>query len=447
MGPLFLIILLFMGISLPIHGYAATQYLTTTEIPKTFSGQVDMCLACHFEEPDKAHGRRVLGCFECHLGNPLSGIKETAHQGMVKNPGELFVAPKTCGQTGCHVNEVNWVKNSLMATNRGIISTLRYYWGEATDQNENITTWLIRQKGLDSPAIDYFRKMCGSCHLGLEKGLLPDFLSQKGGGCTACHNSSLEGVGKEKKHAQITKFVPMKNCVKCHNRSGRIGLSYQGMYETEGYGTPFIEAELAPYQLEDGRFYLPMRPDVHHSKGLICIDCHTQKEVMGDGHMKAHIEEQLEIECTTCHQNRKALVDLAKRDGLLHPYSGKADTSKKPLSKIDIRELENGRIVLMGKADKKPHPLRPPKPGQCNTGVHSRLSCQACHATWVPQCYGCHVRADKSEKQLDKLNGQMTFGNWTEFRSFIRYERPVLGVRQVGGPGKESSKIVILVPG
>ncbi len=431
---------------LPIFGYAATQRVPTTNIPKTFSGQVDMCLACHFEEPDKAHGRQVLGCSECHMGNPLAGEKEKAHRGMIRNPGELSVARSTCGQTGCHVNEVDWVKNSLMATNRGIISTLRYYWGEAADQNEVITVRSIRQGNLTSPAIDYFRKMCGSCHVGLEKGKLPDFLSQKGGGCTACHNDVPEGVAKEKRHVRITKFVPMKNCLKCHNRSGRIGLSYQGIYESEGYATPFIDGEFSPYILEDGRFYLPMLPDVHHAKGLICIDCHTQKEVMGDGHMRAHIEEQVEIECSTCHRSSKGLKEMAERNGLIHPNEAEG-RERQPLSRINVKQLENGEVVLIGKADRRPHPLRAPVPDKCNTGAHSRLACKACHATWVPQCYGCHVRADKGEEQLDKLTGKMTPGNWTEFRSFIRYESPMLGIRQMNKSKGSSSEVVILVPG
>jgi len=26
-----------------------------------------------------------------------------------------------------------------------------------------------------------------------------------------------------------------------------------------------------------------------------------------------------------------------------------------------------------------------------------KLECYACHFTWVPQCYGCHVKVDYSE--------------------------------------------------
>ncbi|NDY43729.1 amino acid ABC transporter substrate-binding protein, partial [Dissulfurirhabdus thermomarina] len=68
-----------------------------------------------------------------------------------------------------------------------------------------------------------------------------------------------------------------------------------------------------------------------------------------------------------------------------------------------------------------------------------RLSCQACHSTWVPQCYGCHVRADRSQAMLDKVAARETPGRWSEFRSFMRHESPPLG--------RKGDEVVILVPG
>jgi hypothetical protein len=40
-------------------------------------------------------------------------------------------------------------------------------------------------------------------------------------------------------HARYTTRIPTANCLKCHNRSNRIGLSYEGIFESEGYGTPY----------------------------------------------------------------------------------------------------------------------------------------------------------------------------------------------------------------
>ena len=48
---------------------------------------------------------------------------------MVLNPGDLRHVEKTCAVEGCHPKDAHKVKNSLMATNRGILGTLLYYWG------------------------------------------------------------------------------------------------------------------------------------------------------------------------------------------------------------------------------------------------------------------------------------------------------------------------------
>ncbi len=358
---------------------------------------------------------------------------------MILNPGELRYARKTCGQSGCHVSQVEWVKSSLMATNRGILSTLRYYWGEAKDQNENITVRDVLDNGLESPALSYYRKLCATCHLWMEKGALPGFLSEKGGGCTACHSTEAPKKG----HVQMLRTVPLKNCVRCHNRSGRIGLSYQGIYESEGYGTPYVNGDLSDKQLEDGRYYLSLPDDIHHRSSLVCIDCHTQKEVMGDGKAHAHMEQQVKITCRTCHSTGEALKKAMAEDAeRIARTKGPAD--------LPGLVLERGQVFLKGKLDQKLHALKPPKPVTCASGVHKRLSCQACHSTWVPQCYGCHVRADYSKTQLDKLSMQNTPGLWQEFRSIIRFEAPPLGVLEAGPDletGASEQSVVILVPG
>lgn len=411
------------------------------EVTLTSGGLVDLCLGCHDERPGKAHGREVLGCALCHLGDPLAGDKIRAHRGMVLNPGELRVAEQTCGRSGCHPNQVGWVKNSLMATNRGIISTLRFYWGETEDHNEDLSVDRLLETGQSSPALDYFRKMCGSCHLWMERGALPYFLARKGGGCTACHLVEAEGQGPEASHPLIVRRIPTENCVRCHNRSGRIGLSFQGRLESEAYGTPYEGGDFSSLQLEDGRFYQLLDDDIHHRQGLICIDCHTQKEAMGDGSRHAHFEEQLEVTCRTCHGDaealgRMAIADRARREGKAFPTAAGGLAAEPP--RLQVVE-ETDAYFLKGKWDEKSHPLNAPDPVACGHPAHRRLSCQACHSTWVPQCYGCHVRMDPSKTQADKIANRVTPGLWDEFRSFLRYESPPLGVLE--------DEVVILVPG
>ncbi len=390
----------------------------------TSTGHVDMCLSCHkTEKLDAAHDTKILGCSPCHLGDALAIDKSGAHKGIVKNPGDLRVVEKTCGIEGCHAADVKKVKNSLMATNRGILATLLYYWGEAPDQNGVFSVEELLKSGENSLAIDYYRKLCGTCHLWKQKGDLPGFFGEKGGGCTACHfikDENLDPEAAKKVHPLITKKVPVSNCVRCHNRSGRIGISYTGVYESENYGTPYEEGAMSSKELPGNRFYLDISDDVHHRQGMACIDCHTRNEIMGDGTSYAHYEEAVEIECATCHNQDQ--VGVTRKNSPLNNVVKKDDA-----------------YVLVGKITEKVHPLKAPKSGVCDFAGHKRLGCDSCHSTWVPQCYGCHVKYDRSDTDLDKLTLEQTKGWWSEGRSYIRYERPILAVWD--------EQVVIVTPG
>ncbi len=389
-------------------------------------GRIDMCLACHQQERlDAAHDTKVLGCAVCHLGNPLTVDKAKAHTGLVKNPGDLRVVGKTCGLEGCHAIDVPKLKNALMATNRGIISTMRYYWGEAPDQKSDLSVETLITTGQNSLSLDYYRKLCGSCHLWKAKNDLKDgpaYYNEKGGGCTACHatkGTAAKGEDPAKVHPLISKKVPSENCIRCHNRSGRIGLSYQGLCESEGYGAPLKEGKRAGKQLADGRFVLELEDDIHHRQGMACIDCHTREEIMGDGNRYAHYEEQLEIRCATCHSKTPGTTSKNRR--------------------LNNLVKDGGDSLLVSKLDGKKHPLHPPRPGDCDYPGHRRLSCESCHSGWAPQCYGCHLKLDRRETHLDKLTLKETPGWWEEGRSWLRYEKPTLGVW--------GSRVVIVTPG
>ena len=51
---------------------------------------------------------------------------------MVSNPSDLNHAPKFCGK--CHADQIEKVRQSLMATVKGEINLTRYAWGEVWER-------------------------------------------------------------------------------------------------------------------------------------------------------------------------------------------------------------------------------------------------------------------------------------------------------------------------
>jgi len=378
------------------------------EIPVLTTGKPELCLLCHEEKiQERAHQREVLGCSSCHLGNPLTPTKDEAHKGLVKNPADLRVIERTCGQANCHPGDVKKVRNSLMATNHGILRRLIEVFGEKELLKKyphlKVADLYHSTSAFEqSKALDYFRKLCGSCHLYLEKEKFEGFLAEKGGGCVACHlEGKKEDLKQKKLHPKLVKAIPLEKCVKCHNRSGRIGLTYQGLYETPQGG-------IFDKRLPDGREVVKITPDVHYQKGLQCIDCHTRDEVMGNGSFYKGISESLEVRCETCHLEEGKTEKGRTLSQLIHTDEG---------------------LFQKRKLDGKFLPIKRPKE-VCQAKIHERLSCSACHATYMPQCMGCHVRFNPKERHLDKIKARETEGLWEEHESYRVLEDPPLALYQ-----------------
>lgn len=473
-----------------------SQEPTIIEI-RPFGGKLgpERCLTCHFgiEDLSGSHPNSVFGCVSCHGGNGPDLDKERAHLGLRggRNPARLDLAPASCGTAKpgvgvCHserthplLNRVDNVPRSLMATNAGIISILRFQWGlerepalrfgikPVSDGTTSLPTVPLEKTrdGRFNLANSHFRKFCATCHL-----WAPRRRERMGRleGCPACHAPYEEGgryrggdptvnrdeVGHAATHT-ITNMIPDERCRACHNRSGRIGLNYHGQMESAQYGTPFVRGGLNDYTLSDGRFVLRLVPDIHHEKGMGCIDCHTGQDTMGDGRIYAEMKDQIEIRCEDCHGGYAApprTVAVHKNDPLVRtlvtgsPFLKLSEgdiilqTSKgRPLPHI---RKQGERFVLTGKLTGKQHPVNviTGKNNGHTIKGHERLECDTCHSAWSPQCYGCHQVLDFGKKATDHLSGEVTPGRWAEGRTFFRFERNIYGINSRG-------KVGILVPG
>ncbi len=384
------------------------------------------CTRCHVAQEkgfSAAHVAFSQDCTLCHSGDTTSATKIAAHRGLIAFPGDMDSARQACG--GCHADKVNGVARSLMHTGAGMVASTRRAFGEPTDRPGHNDLMHLTH----SPADSLLRKQCASCHLGQKKTVHRlDATRDRGGGCLACHINAQVSQA----HPALTAQVSDARCFGCHSRSGRISLNYAGLAETD---TPAATTG----KLADGRL-VEFRPaDLHHGAGMGCIDCHTERDLMGLGidHSPALAKQAVDIACSDCHKITRTISRAQwseKYRNLLPriPFHSDAGTrfpvtaKGTPLWNIELR---GDRAWLHRKDGHGVIPIPPYQDGKHPLATqHTRLSCSACHSQWVPQCYGCHMDFGAGRHQYDHADRANTPGRWNSQRSGVRNDLPPLGV-------------------
>ncbi len=377
----------------------------------------------------------------------------------------------------------------------------------------------------------YLRQECLRCHTGVKgRSKRGDY---RGMGCSACHIPySNEGFYEgndptipkdERNHLLVHTIqatrdtyveihgikysgIPVETCTTCHDRGKRIGVSYQGLMET-AYKSPFLDDGSDQPKLHT-KHYLHLKADIHMKKGMLCQDCHTSIDVHGDGLLAGTTIAPVEIECQDCHGTPdKYPWELPI--GYSDEYSEKAKTGKprgvatklpeylKQGKVYDVKDgylltargnpfgnvVRDGDEVIVHTAGGKDLRLKPLKKlsnekkfskeghvAMVMIKKHmDRMECYTCHATWAPQCYGCHIKVDYSqgEKHPDWIamgnavdisgltadaRGEfkkfLIDGKISETRSYLRWENPPLAQNGEGRispaiPGCQTTVTVI----
>jgi len=422
----------------------------------------ESCLICHasMKGLSESHNPAVMGCVACHKGDPYATSKLTAHRNMILVPGNFSNVRQTCGTQNCHADVADRMQKSLMTTQSGIIAVDKFVFGETASLNDTFHIQNLAHTAADI----HLRNLCAGCHLGMEKTKIgnAEWLD-RGGGCNACHlhysddasasmkrMQSKTSISADEIHPTIDIQVSNDRCMSCRSRSGRISLSYEGWNE-RGEGTAHNSSARTKV-LPDKRIVEFVQADVHHQKGMACIDCHTSYDLMGDGKHHTHKEDAVSVQCVDCHTTGKvnsiAVSFLADKESQMIAWLRKTDpktkvvlTAKNQHPLMNTRVDSLGRIFLTNKLTGKDHESKPAA-SVCTKGKgHSRLSCEACHTAWVPQCIGCHNSFEKETAGFDLLTGRTIKGTWVEFAGKNLAEPPVLGINSA------TNQIVTAMPG
>ena len=422
-------------------------------------GRREGCMACHAGVTglDASHRPEQIGCASCHGGNVQSLDARLAHEGMIRIPGNLADAPRSCGQAMCHPSVIPRVERSIMTTFAGVIEVDRRVFGQPAPASMHVASLG------SSPADTHLRQLCASCHLGQPKtewGAIGQ--SSRGGGCNACHlvydsaatrqlatwlaTAPKARTGIPLRHPALTvAAVDNGRCFGCHSRSGRISTNYEGWHELKD---PPSAAALAAdaaskvpqYRLlDDGRYFTRVTPDVHQARGMDCIDCHTGGEVMGTGEVVAHARDQVQIRCVDCHAPRLATIPPPHSDAETNSLIGLRQWTYRPGQRVGIGA--SGGVLynvvvspelgarMRHKRTGEWAPLRAPLAVCLQGSGHARLSCNSCHTPWAPRCATCHTAFDRTAEGFDHVAQQDVKGAWQETSGAYEAAPPTLGIR------------------
>lgn len=408
------------------------------------------CEACHqgLEQASTSH----LSCVACHGGDPESADKNLSHRAMYgpKNPASPQHWEQTCGR--CHAYHLGRVKANLMYTNTGMIKNAQATWeGEdgrlyATSGGEVFAAdgsplRLRDVRELHNLSGELYRKFCSLCHVGQESN--QSWAGSHASGCAACHfpynnngtyqggDVTMKGKWPHSADHQLRALPDNMVCFRCHNRSGRIALSYLGLNDGNNGLVPTKNGAPGPMMISGARNATSIVPDIHFAKGMDCIDCHTSRDVMGDGYAYENMYLQTEISCQDCHgSGREKPVFAAierEHDEVLresNSYQRQMQQGERMVLTAKGRKYANvfveaGKIWLQGKRSGKLHESKviTGTPEHSIVG-HERMECYSCHSRTVVQCYGCHTEYDKSLKGMDYISNRETPGRFSETEDY-----------------------------
>ena len=377
---------------------------------------------------------------------------------MISIPGNLVTAKQTCGTTQCHPEIVERVPTGLMATLSGIISVDHFVFNE-TDDPDILSN--VNQLG-NSAVDEHLKNLCVRCHLGNPKADYgPIDETSRGGGCLACHlNYSQEAMSLLpqaktaliNQHPEISLKVTNNHCFGCHSRSGRIATNFEGWHETTLEPAQMVDS--TNFRLVEGnRVFAKQQADIHHLRGMECIDCHHSYELMGDGKHYAHEEDQEDVQCMDCHfegtpktisaegLDSESAIIAALRFGNSANKQFLA-TNKQGHALINTA-ISNDSVYLLTKNSGQKLELKPPAEVCARTKAHQKLSCSSCHSSWAPSCVGCHNAYDPDESGYDMLKDKEKTGSWVEYIGTYEAKLPALGVRTI----KDDQEIIPVTPG
>ena len=251
-----------------------------------------------------------------------------------------------------------------------------------------------------------------------------------------------------------------------------------------GEGTVAATASPKPQRVEGG---LPVHlKDIHLERGMHCIDCHFSQDSHGNGNLYGETRNAVEIDCVDCHGTARARAAL-RTSGPAAPRGDEPGTSltdlvtpfgdprfvpaRGPRGVVIQRSMVTKdlqwTIPQVADSIDPTHPRFNPRAAFAKTvqkdgttsgagdaagalaHADTRMTCYACHSSWVTSCFGCHLSQTANQKRPMLHNEGTTTRNWTAYNfQVLRDDVFMLGVDgSVTGnriaPVRSSSAVIV----
>ncbi|HUK89114.1 MAG TPA: hypothetical protein VLZ81_01855, partial [Blastocatellia bacterium] len=200
--------------------------------------------------------------------------------------------------------------------------------------------------------------------------------------------------------------------------------------------------------------------DIHLQKGMACVDCHFKQDAHGNGKLYGEVRNAIEISCEDCHGTIYKRADPTSPLSLtsaaaggnkildyrkIHPDEGNL---KDALIGVDRFYKQDGKLYQRSAVDKdkawevvqvmdsitpgNPHYNEKSRlaktmqkdgktwgdvPGSDNQLAHanSNMTCYSCHTSWLPSCFGCHLKMRANMERPMVRNEGEVLRNWTSY--------------------------------
>jgi hypothetical protein len=251
--------------------------------------------------------------------------------------------------------------------------------------------------------------------------------------------------------ANVTDLNPKLQRMQFADHHGH-GWVFRNVYKTDRKGHMLDADNKVVDAADPDRFKKAVHlKDIHLEKGMHCSDCHFSQDNHGNGKLYGETRAAIEITCVDCHGTIKARANL-KTSGPAAPPGGtdlsvlnspdgprfewqgnkliQRSTVTKGLQWEVVQVLDS---ITPGSAWAVANPKRAERSRLAKTlrkdGTtwgdatddaqlahgDSRMTCFACHTSWVTSCFGCHLPMKANEKKPLLHNEGTPLRNWTPY--------------------------------